>query len=215
MAASIPNARFVPLDSRNHILLEHEPAWQTFLHEVRRFVGARDITQPAAGGHSAIATVLFTDIVSSTATTQRIGDARAQELVRRHNTVVHAAITRNGGRAVKHTGDGIMATFSSPSRALESAVEIQRNLARDNSAELHVRIGLNAGEPIAEDGDLFGASVQLARRVCDYARGDQILVSDVVRQLAAGKGFKFRDRGNFIPKGMDDAVPVYEVDWSL
>ena len=213
LAASIPSARFVPLDSRNHILLEHEPAWRAFLGEVRRFLGVPDTARPAAPGDPAIATVLFTDMVSSTATTQRIGDEAAQELVRRHNAIVQGAVNRNGGRAIKHTGDGIMATFSSPSRALEAAVEIQRDIARDGSAGLRVRIGLNAGEPIEEQGDLFGASVQLARRICDHAQADQIFVSDVVRQLAAGKGFDFADRGEFLPKGLERRVAVFEVDW--
>ena len=162
---------------------------------------------------SAIATVLFTDIVSSTAHTRRLGDERAQDLVRRHNAVVRAALNRNGGREVKHTGDGIMAAFESPSRALQAAVEMQRGIAEGGDPELHVRIGLNAGEPIEEEDDLFGLTVQLAKRICDQAEGDQILVSDVVRQLASGKGFIFVDAGRFVPKGLEDRVAVFEVHW--
>ncbi len=213
LAAAIPGARFVPLDSRNHILLEHEPAWAIFLREVRTFLG---VTAPASEPRmtrSAIATVLFTDIVSSTAHTRRLGDERAQDLVRRHNAVVRAALDRNGGREVKHTGDGIMAAFESPSRALQAAVEMQRGIAEGGDPELHVRIGLNAGEPIEEEDDLFGLTVQLAKRICDQAEGDQILVSDVVRQLASGKGFIFVDAGRFVPKGLEDRVAVFEVHW--
>jgi class 3 adenylate cyclase len=213
LAAAIRNARFVPLDSRNHILLEHEPAWAIFLREIRGFLGIADHGAAVSTARSAISTVLFTDIVSSTAATQRLGDVRAQELVRWHNAVVRAALDHSGGTEVKHTGDGIMAAFNSPSRALEAAVEIQREITHGDGIELHVRIGLNAGEPIEEEGDLFGLTVQLARRICDQAQGDQILVSDVVRQLASGKGFTFADAGRFLPKGMETHVPIFEVDW--
>jgi class 3 adenylate cyclase len=213
LAAAIPGARFVPLESRNHILLEREPAWASFLHEVRTFLGVAERPGEVQATRSRIATVLFTDIVSSTAATQRLGDERAQGLVRRHNTVVRTALDRNGGREVKHTGDGIMAAFESPSRALEAAVEMQRGIAEGGDNELHLRIGLNAGEPIEEEDDLFGLTVQLAKRICDQADGDQILVSDVVRQLASGKGFTFVDAGRFVPKGLEDRVAVFEVDW--
>jgi adenylate cyclase len=78
---------------------------------------------------------------------------------------------------------------------------------------LGVRIGLNGGEPVAEEDDLFGASVQLARRVCDQAEPGQIVVSDVVRQLATGKGFLFFDLGDVVPKGFEEPVRLYEVRW--
>jgi class 3 adenylate cyclase len=78
---------------------------------------------------------------------------------------------------------------------------------------LAVHIGLNAGEPVAEESDLFGTSVQLARRICDHASSGQILVSNVVRELAAGKGFLFSDAGEVVPKGFDEAVRLYEVRW--
>jgi class 3 adenylate cyclase len=156
--------------------------------------------------------VLFTDIVSSTASTQRLGDAAAQALLRLHNAIVRSALARNGGREVKHTGDGIMASFASPSRALQAAAEMQGAFAEESDG-LSVRIGVNAGEPIEEDGDLFGTTVQLARRICDHATGGQILVSDVVRQLAAGKGFAFNAAGRFVPKGLETAIDVFEVAW--
>ena len=78
---------------------------------------------------------------------------------------------------------------------------------------LGVHIGLNAGEPVAEESDLFGTSVQLARRICDHAEAGQILTSNVVRELAAGKGFLFSGVGEVLPKGFDDAVQLYEVRW--
>jgi class 3 adenylate cyclase len=213
LAASIPNARFAPLDSRNHILLEREPAWPVFLREVRAFLGVSDDDRVSLADSAAPSTVLFTDIVESTASTQQLGDAAAHALLQRHNAVVRSALERNSGREIKHTGDGIMASFASPSRALQAAVEIQREIAMGESEILRLRIGVNAGEPIEENGDLFGVTVQLASRICDHAAAGQILVADVVRQLTAGKGFAFSSAGEFVPKGMESSVSVFELRW--
>jgi class 3 adenylate cyclase len=158
-------------------------------------------------------TILFTDIEGSTALTQRLGDAQAQELLHSHNTIVRDALKVCGGSEIKHTGDGIMASFPSASRAIECAVTIQRAVTAKDDALLRVRIGLNAGEPVAEDQDLFGTAVQLARRICDQAGGGAILVSNVVRELAMGKDFLFADTGEVALKGFEDPVRLYEVRW--
>jgi class 3 adenylate cyclase len=171
----------------------------------------------AAAAPSGLVTILFTDMEGSTALTQRMGDAKAQELVRAHNTIVREALAAHGGSEIKHTGDGIMASFTSASGALECAVQIQRAVAahveQHADSPLGVHIGLNAGEPVAEEADLFGTAVQLARRICDHAAAGQILVSNVVRELAAGKSFMFSDAGEVLPKGFDDPVRLYEVRW--
>jgi class 3 adenylate cyclase len=172
----------------------------------------------AAAAPSGMATILFTDITDSTALTQRLGDAKAQELVRAHNTIVREALAAHGGTEIKHTGDGIMASFPTASGAVECGITIQRAVARrltqGGEVDLDVHMGLNAGEPVVEDADLYGTAVQLARRICDQASAGEILVSDVVRQLAAGKGFLFADRGEVLPKGFDEAVRLYEVRWA-
>jgi adenylate cyclase len=164
-----------------------------------------------------VVTVLFTDMKSSTALTQLLGDAKAQELLRAHNTIVRDALELHGGTEIKHTGDGIMAAFPFASRALDCAVAIQLAVAaraeQQPEAPLAVRIGLNAGEPVAEEEDLFGASVQLARRICDDAEAGQVVASNVVRELAAGKGFLFTDRGETSLRGFEDPVRLYEVRW--
>jgi len=157
----------------------------------------------------------------STALTKRLGDAKAQEVLRTHNAIIRDALAAHGGSETKHTGDGIMASFGSAAGALECAVAIQRAfsaapLSRETGEgsgvrEIRVRIGLNAGEPVAEDGDLFGATVQLAARVCNHAEPGQVLVSNVVRELAMGKGFLFADLGDFVPKGFEEPVRLYEV----
>ena len=144
---------------------------------------------------SAIRTFLFTDIVNSTSLTERYGDIIAMNILRKHNEIVRNSLQKNAGTEVKHTGDGIMATFMSGSKAIRSALEIQNSLkeSRDNNPDipLHVRIGINAGEPVTEGNDFFGAAVQLTKRICDLANSDQILISDIVKGLCMGRNFQF------------------------
>jgi class 3 adenylate cyclase/pimeloyl-ACP methyl ester carboxylesterase len=214
VASMIPGARFVPLESNNHLLLPGEAANEVFTRAVTDFIGdpANDANQiaavPAPGG---LVTILFTDMEGSTVLTQRVGDDQAQALVRQHNAVVREALRTQAGSEIKHTGDGIMASFASARGAVDCAIAIQRTLAEGDG--VRVRIGMNAGEPVAEESDLFGTSVQLAARVCAEADGGEILVSNVVRELAAGKGFLFNDRGDHALKGFEDPVKLYEVKW--
>ncbi len=150
----------------------------------------------------------------STALTQRQGDAGAQALLRTHNSIVRDALKAQEGAEIKHTGDGIMASFPSASKALGCATAIQTAFAqRNETAEeaINVRIGLNAGEPVAEDDDLFGTAVQLAARVCAHAQPGTILAANVVRELSAGKGFLFSDQGDVVLRGFEDPVRLYEV----
>ena len=165
------------------------------------------MAKPSAA--SSLVTILFTDMEGSTTLTQRLGDAKAQEVLRTHNRIVRDALKAHSGSEIKHTGDGIMASFASASRALECAIAIQRTLAQHNvTAEepIRVRIGLNAGEPVAEEKDLFGTAVQLAARICAHAEPGEILAPIVVRELAAGKGFLFSDRGDVVLRGFEDPV---------
>lgn len=164
-----------------------------------------------------IITVLFTDMVGSTDMTQTQGDQAAQTVVRRHNTIVRAALAQHAGKEVKHTGDGIMASFVSAVNGVEAAVAIQKAVAAHNAKHpdqsLHLRIGMNAGEPIEEEDDLFGSTVQLAARVCAKADTDQILCTNVVRELSAGKNFDFSNQGKFDLKGFRDPMELFEVNW--
>lgn len=169
-------------------------------------------------GNTAFRTILFTDMKGSTTLTSQLGDAKAMELLRTHNTMVRAALQAHGGHEVKHTGDGFMASFASVSRAVECAIAILKafdSYNRQNpDTAIHLRIGLSAGEPVAENQDLFGATVQLAARLCDRAQADKILVSGVVRELCLGKKLPFKDQGKRALKGFDRSVHVYEVEWS-
>jgi class 3 adenylate cyclase len=212
VAALIPNARFVAL--------EGEYGYEGVIEIVRQFLD-EGRSPAAAAGASKLATedvhtILFTDVEGSTALTQRLGDAKARELLREHERIVREALKAHGGSEVKTMGDGFMASFSSATRALESAIAMQRAFAEHNeSAEesIKVRIGLNAGEPIAEDDDLFGTAVNLSARICAHAEAGQILAPIVVRELAAGKQFMFADLGETELRGFEDPVRLYEVRW--
>ena len=173
---------------------------------------------PKGACDTAFRAILFTDIEGSTRITQDRGDTGAMTLVRAHNDVVRCALKETGGREVKHTGDGIMASFFTVPEGLRCAVMIQKEIAKHNerspSDAIHVRIGLGAGEPVVEGDDLFGSAVQLARRVCDYGDADQILVCNTVRTLGEGAGVEFVDRGEAALKGFPEPERIHEVRWA-
>jgi len=220
-AAVIPQARLLALSGSGQVSVgpdaeDNVRAMAAFLDEDPE-TRAIAVTAGPSGSETTFRTILFTDMEGSTSLTQRLGDAAAQDVLRTHNSIVRDALTAHGGTEIKHTGDGIMASFTSASTALEAAVAIQKALAvhRSDNTEstIRVRIGLNAGEPVAEDEDLFGTAVQLAARVCDKAEPGQILASNVVQELAAGKGFTFADQGEASLKGFEKPVRLHEVRW--
>jgi adenylate cyclase len=163
-------------------------------------------------------TFVFTDIVGSTAMTQRLGNAGAQKAVRAHNTAVRGAIQAYRGREVKHTGDGIMATFPDPPSAVAACIKIQREIAAHNAAnptiDVHLRIGINTGEAVEEENDFFGQAVQMTARICDKASKDNIWVSQSVIDGCKGQKFGFIPRGGFEMKGIQGAKRLFEVGWS-
>ncbi len=190
------------------------PVGLVMANAITEFVGTGEEAEAATAAPSGLVTILFTDMEGSTSLTQRLGDAGAQELLRTHNAIVRDALKAQDGAEIKHTGDGIMASFATASKALACATAIQTTFAeRNETAEepIKVRIGLNAGEPVAEEEDLFGTAVQLAARVCAHAEPGTILASNVVRELSAGKGFLFSDQGDVVLRGFEDPVRLYEV----
>ncbi|MCH7952588.1 MAG: adenylate/guanylate cyclase domain-containing protein [Chloroflexi bacterium] len=221
LAAGIPKARFAPLEGTVNAYWLGDS--ESILNAVREFLEEGPQRRPSRTEHLGISpvTILFTDVEGSTPLTQRLGDAKARELLREHERMVREALKAHGGSEVKTMGDGFMASFSSATKALECAIAIQRAFAeRNETAEepIKVRIGLNAGEPIVEDdpdgrGDLFGTAVNLAARIAAKAGGGEILASNVVRELVAGKEFLFNDRGETELRGFEDPVRVYEVRW--
>jgi len=165
----------------------------------------------------AMRAIVFTDVCGSVAQTHELGDDGHMELLREHNEIVRAALATFDGREVKHTGDGIMASFTSVAAAVGFAVDVQRALAERNrhaTVPLHVRIGLSAGEPVTDDSnDLYGAAVQLAARLCDVAGPDEIAASVAVRELCIGKSVRFDDRGRVAIKGIVEPTQAYTVLW--
>ncbi|HJM88588.1 MAG TPA: adenylate/guanylate cyclase domain-containing protein [Dehalococcoidia bacterium] len=206
IAQTLPGAKRLTLEgSEWHQELGDSEAVALALEE---FDAERLGSVPRDSVPASFQTILFTDLESSTALTQRVGDEAAQEVLRGHNSAVRGALEAHDGREVKHTGDGIMASFPSAVSAVEASLAIQQEL---EGGEVRVRIGINAGEPIAEDDDLFGTAVQLAARITDRAKPGQVLVSNVVRELCAGKTFAFTSAGDATMKGFDEPVALYQV----
>ena len=162
---------------------------------------------------TAVRAVMFTDIVDSTGMTARLGDTRSVEMVRAHDAIVRRALKDRRGREVKHTGDGIMASFDDADAAVECARAIQQAFDAFNLAskeKLRVRIGLDVGEPVADSNDLFGTTVQTAARLCQAAEPDSVLVSGAVRDHLSA-GFDLTELGPRSLKGFARPIAVYEV----
>lgn len=211
LAGALPHAELTVLDGRRGIPVDDDDL-ETTIRAIERFLpqGGR---APGIGG---LQTIGFSDVVDSTALTDRFGDAHARQLMRTHERLTREALAAHGGREIKTMGDGFMAAFDTASAALDWAVALQRSMEAHNTSAgepLYVRIGLNTGEPIAEEEDLHGTAVIVAARVAAQAGGGEIFATDVVRQLVAGKGYLFHDRGPAPLKGFDEPVRLYEVHW--
>ena len=161
-------------------------------------------------------TVLFTDVEGSTDLRTRLGDEAADDLLRLHEKIVRDRVSQHGGREIKTLGDGFMVAFASPRKAISCAIDIQRALDDRNRAspglELRVRIGINAGEVSEKAGDLFGAAVNAAARIAGKAVGGQILIANVVKDLAGIRpDLSYIDRGLFWLKGFPERWRLFEV----
>ena len=170
---------------------------------------------PHAMFDPALRVIMFTDIVDSTGMTARLGDLQAVEMTRAHDSLVRRALKDKGGREVKHTGDGIMASFDEAAVAVDCARTIQQAFDAFNLAskeKLRVRIGLDAGEPVADSNDLFGATVQTAARLCQIAEPDTIVVSGTVSELVPNR-FSLISLGDKALKGFVHPVAAFEVPW--
>jgi class 3 adenylate cyclase len=166
-----------------------------------------------AGG---LRTILFTDLVGHTEMMRRLGDERGREVLREHERITRELLKEFGGAEVKTMGDGFMASFASVTKAMDCAIALQRAFDQHSASmpePLHVRVGLNAGEPIEEDGDLFGSTVIMASRVAAKAGAGEILIPEPLRHQLTGKTYVYADRGETMLKGFEDAVRLYEVRW--
>jgi class 3 adenylate cyclase len=217
LAAAIPDGRLVMQPGSAHGFMgnidETVRAINAFLDEEPTTRRSETKVERQRQSRGPVLTVLFTDLVGHTDMMQRLGDERGREVLREHETIARNVLKTHGGTEVKTMGDGFMASFGSVAKAVECAVALQRAFAEREGEPLSIRVGLNAGEPIEEDGDLFGATVILASRIAAKAEGGEILVADTVRGLCSGKGFVFADRGEFVAKGFEEPVRVFEVRW--
>ena len=200
LAAHIPGARLVELAGTEQSLFWETP--QLALDHIERFLtGVRRVAPPTR----ILATVVFTDIVGSTQQAGELGDRRWRELLNVHDELTGRLVEEFGGRLVKTTGDGILATFDGPGRAIHCAVALKEELA---GIGVQLRAGLHTGEVELRDDDLGGIAVHVAARVMAAAKPDEILVSRTVRDLAAGADITLEDRGMYLLKGIDG-------DWQL
>lgn len=188
------------------------------MEQVDAFLGAQKPTHSGTDSKDGgFRVVMFTDIAGSTAMAGQLGDRQFHEILKTHNALIREALHRHAGTEIKHVGDGIFASFPSVSQALECAVAIQKAFAARNAAggqPLNVRVGLSAGEPVEDHKDLFGTTVNLAARICAFARPDGILTSNVVRELCFGKSFVFSDIGEVELKGFAQPLRLHEVVWT-
>jgi len=190
------------------------------LAAVEAFLGRISDPRAAPGAppavDSGLRSIMFTDLVGSTEMTARLGDRAALELVRAHDALVRRGLEAHGGREIKHTGDGIMASFDDAANAVRAAADIQRRFAAynaDAAETLSIRIGVHAGEPVEELNDLFGATVQLASRLCSEAGANEIVVSDFVRELSGEGAARFVPLGERRLKGFAEKLAVFRLDW--
>ena len=160
--------------------------------------------------------ILFTDLVGSTEMTHALGDEDAMQLLRKHNAIIRKQLMSYDGREVKHTGDGIMASFYNADKALDFAVRVQEeffnfNKSNDSYDELEIKIGFHCGHPVEEDNDLFGAPVQIASRVCDHAKPNQVLLTEETKSHCKGENHKMNHLEDANLKGVDKLIALYEV----
>lgn len=220
MASRIPDARLVMLEGTA------TDDTMKIVRAIGELLGTETTLSHEAVPHvhvapSGVRTILFTDVVNHTEMMRRLGDGKGRDVLREHERITREVLKSHGGDEVKSMGDGFMASFSSVARAVECAIDLQRAFEEgsrrstgDAGEAIKIRIGLNAGEPIEEGGDLFGTTVIMASRIAAQANAGEILASDVVRGLCSGKGFMFADRGENVLRGFEDPVRLYEVRWA-
>ena len=203
LADHLPNARFVELPGDDHIPW-YENVERT-LGEIQEFLtGARNQPEP----ERKLATVLFTDIADSTRIASELGDQQWRSVLERHQQAVRDALAGFEGREVKSTGDGFLATFDGPGRAIRCAREI---VASSDPLSIRVRAGLHTGECEVMGEDIGGIAVHTAARVSALAEAGEVLVSRTVKDLVAGSGLEFSDRGVHSLKGVPDTWQLYAV----
>jgi pimeloyl-ACP methyl ester carboxylesterase len=209
MASRIPTARVVEIEGAGHLAVGEAAA--RIAEELERFV--KDVYE-AGGWEEAepdrvLATVLFTDIVDSTARAAALGDREWRKLLERHHALIRRQLVRFRGAELDVAGDGFFARFDGPARAIRCACEITESV---RGLGLEVRAGLHTGECEVMDGKVGGIAVHIGARVAAAAGAGEVLVSGTVKDLVAGSGLRFRERGAATLKGVPDEWRLYAVD---
>jgi class 3 adenylate cyclase len=203
VASLIPDARYVELAGSDHLAFSEDV--DAVLAEIEEFLtGTRTRTDP----ERVIATVLFTDIVDSTRHAAEMGDRRWKDLLSQHNQLVRMELERYGGREVNTAGDGFLATFDSPRRAIECARAAGEAV---RSIDLEIRVGVHTGEIELSEGDVQGMAVHIGARIAAKANGGEVLASSTVKDLLAGSTFAFEDRGEHELKGVPGAWRLFAI----
>ncbi len=204
IASKIPGARYVELEGNENMFSLGD--WEALIGELEEFLtGTRHEREP----DRMLATVLFTDICESTARAAEMGDRGWRFLLERHDALFRQALARHRGREVKRTGDGFLATFDGPARAIRCAASVTEAMG---SLGLQVRAGLHTGELEVMDGDVGGLAVHIASRVMGAAGPNEVLVSGTVKDLVVGSGIDFEDRGERELRGVPGEWRLYAVD---
>jgi class 3 adenylate cyclase len=207
LAAGIPNSQLRIVDGLNVPYVADRAA---VLDAIGNLLGTEtesDVEESVSDA-SGFRTVVFTDVVGSTEFMQRVGDEQGRSAMRSVERLVVEAAADHGGTVVKHLGDGSLISFGSNSNALAFAVALQHLVEQE---PLQIRVGMAAGEPIQEDGDIHGAVVSQASRVADLGTAGEVMVADSVHQLALGKGYTFEPAGEVSLKGFTQPTKVWKV----
>ena len=203
LAEHIPDARYVELPGPDNLIWAGD--LDAMVAEIQAFVTG---TRPALEPHRVLATVLFTDIVGSTERAASLGDVRWQALLADHNRLIRRQLERFGGHEIKVVGDGFLATFDGPARAVRCAVAM-----RDDIREigLEIRAGIHVGEIEVLPDDVAGIAVHIGARVSALAGPGEVLVSSTIKDLVVGSGLAFEDRGTHILKGVPGEWRLFAV----
>jgi class 3 adenylate cyclase len=204
LAEHIPDATYVELDGSEHQFFLGDTG--ALLHEIERFIGG---SRPRLDIDRVLATVLFTDIVESTQAAAKVGDREWHNLLDTHDEIVRRELDRFQGHRVRMTGDGVIATFDGPARAIRCASSIVDQL---RPLGIHIRCGLHTGEIELRGDDIGGIGVHIAARIRALAQADEILVSSTVKDLVAGSGVSFTSRGSHALKGVPDEWQLFAVE---
>ncbi len=203
LAEHIPGAKFTELQGDDHLWWVGDS--EAIADEIEEFLtGERHAVEP----DRALMTVLFTDIADSTKRAAELGDRRWRDLLDNHNAIMQSEIARFRGNAVKNTGDGFLATFDGPSRAIDCALAAARGLRR---LGLPIRSGLHTGEVELMGKDVGGIAVHIAARVVQEAVANEVWASRTVKDLVVGSSFKFTESGTYHFKGVAGDWPLYTV----